>query len=96
MESSAAPARLPGSLPLVGHMVGFARNPVALMRRVREECGAAGEFRMLNKDVVLLSGSAAQEAFCRAPDEQLSQKIAYRLMTPIFGEGSCSTRRRSA
>jgi sterol 14-demethylase len=68
-------------------MVGFARNPVALMRRVRDECGAAGEFRMLNKDVVLLSGAAAQEAFCRAPDEQLSQKIAYRLMTPIFGEG---------
>jgi sterol 14-demethylase len=85
--SPVTPARLPGSLPLLGHMVGFARNPVALMRRVRAECGAAGEFRMLNKDVVLLSGAAAQEAFCRAPDEQLSQKIAYRLMTPIFGEG---------
>jgi sterol 14-demethylase len=68
-------------------MVAFARNPVALMRRVRAECGDVGEFRMLNKDVVLLSGAAAQEAFCRAPDEQLSQKIAYRLMTPIFGEG---------
>jgi sterol 14-demethylase len=68
-------------------MVAFAKNPVALMRRVRAECGDAGEFRMLNKDVVLLSGAAAQEAFCRAPDEQLSQKIAYRLMTPIFGEG---------
>ena len=85
--STATPTRLPGTLPLVGHMVAFARNPVALMRRVRAECGDAGEFRMLNKDVVLLSGSAAQEAFCRAPDEQLSQKIAYRLMTPIFGEG---------
>ncbi len=42
---------------------------------------------MLGKRVVLLSGAEAQEAFCRAPDEQLSQKIAYRLMTPIFGEG---------
>jgi sterol 14-demethylase len=81
------PTRLAGTLPLVGHMVAFARNPVALMRRVRAECGDVGEFRLLNKDVVLLSGSAAQEAFCRAPDEQLSQKIAYRLMTPVFGEG---------
>src|SRR5262245_31621779 len=85
--SSATPTRLPGTLPLVGHMVAFARNPVALMRRVRAECGDAGEFRMLNKQVVLLSGPAAQEAFCRAPDEQLSQKIAYRMMTPVFGEG---------
>jgi sterol 14-demethylase len=81
------PARLRGSYPLLGHMVEFASNPVALMRRVRQECGPVGEFRMLNKQVVLLSGAEAQEAFCRAPDEQLSQKVAYRLMTPIFGEG---------
>jgi sterol 14-demethylase len=88
MERAAGrPSRLGGSYPLVGHMVEFARNPVALMCRVREECGPVGEFRMLNKSVVLLSGAEAQEAFCRAPDEQLSQKIAYRLMTPIFGEG---------
>jgi sterol 14alpha-demethylase len=82
-----SPARLSGAYPLLGHMVGFARNPVTLMRRVRAECGPVGEFRMLNKEVVLLSGVEAQEAFCRAPDEQLSQKVAYRLMTPIFGEG---------
>jgi len=74
-------------MPIVGHMVEFARNPLALMLRVRRECGNVGEFRMFNKDVVLLSGPRAQEAFCRAPDEQLSQKIAYKLMTPIFGEG---------
>jgi len=57
------------------------------MRRVRAECGPAGEISLLGKRVVLLSGSEAQEVFCRAPDEQLSQKVAYRLMTPIFGEG---------
>ena len=79
--------RFAGALPLLGHMAKFARDPVALMREVRATCGSVGEFRMLNKRVVLLSGTAAQEAFCRASDEQLSQKIAYRLMTPIFGEG---------
>ena len=78
---------LGGALPLLGHMTGFARDPVALMRRVRAECGDAGEVRLLGKRIVLLSGTAAQEAFCRAPDEQLSQKIAYRLMTPVFGKG---------
>lgn len=81
------PPRLGGGLPLVGHMIAFARDPVALMRRVRTECGPAGEVNLLGKRVVLLSGVEAQEGFCRAPDEQLSQKIAYRLMTPVFGEG---------
>lgn len=79
--------RFAGALPVLGHMAKFARDPVALMCAVRDACGPVGEFRMLNKRVVLLSGPTAQEAFCRAPDEQLSQKIAYRLMTPIFGEG---------
>ena len=79
--------RVRGSLPLLGHMVDFARNPIALMRRARDEAGPAAEIRLMNKRVALLSGLEAQEAFCRAPDDQLSQKIAYRLMTPIFGEG---------
>jgi sterol 14-demethylase len=78
---------LGGALPLVGHMVPFARDPVALMRRVRTECGDVGEIRLLGKRIVMLSGTEAQEAFCRAPDEQLSQKVAYRLMTPVFGKG---------
>jgi sterol 14-demethylase len=83
----ASAPRLGGALPILGHMIEFARNPVALMRRAQAECGAAAELRLLNKEIVLLSGPEAQEAFCRAPDEQLSQKIAYRLMTPVFGEG---------
>ena len=86
-QAGGPPPRFAGALPLLGHMVPFARDPVALMQRVRAACGPVGEFRMLNKRVVLLSGPAAQEVFCRAPDEQLSQKIAYRMMTPIFGEG---------
>jgi sterol 14-demethylase len=85
--SGREPPRLRAAVPVLGHMVAFARNPVALMRRVRAECGAVGELRLLGKRIVLLSGCEAQEAFCRAPDEQLSQKVAYRLMTPVFGEG---------
>lgn len=81
------PPRFAGALPFLGHMAKFARDPVAMMQQVRAACGPVGEFRMLNKRVVLLSGPVAQEAFCRAPDETLSQKIAYRMMTPVFGEG---------
>jgi sterol 14-demethylase len=85
--AAGVPPRFAGALPLLGHMAKFARDPVAMMQAVRAACGPVGEFRMLNKRVVLLSGPAAQEAFCRAPDEQLSQKVAYRMMTPVFGEG---------
>lgn len=87
LPPSGAPPRFAGALPLLGRIAKFARDPVAMMQAVREACGPVGEFRMLNKRVVLLSGPAAQEAFCRAPDEVLSQKVAYRMMTPVFGEG---------
>jgi sterol 14-demethylase len=79
--------QLSGALPVIGHMLRFAKDPVATMRAVRAECGDVGEMRLFGKRLVMLSGTQAQEVFCRAPDEQLSQKVAYKLMTPVFGEG---------
>jgi len=57
------------------------------MRRVRAECGEVGEFNLAGHRIVLLTGVEAQEAFFRAPDEQLDQAAAYPFMKPIFGEG---------
>ena len=57
------------------------------MHRVRDECGDVGEFRLADKDVVLLTGAEANEVFFRATDEDLDQAAAYPFMTPIFGEG---------
>jgi sterol 14-demethylase len=57
------------------------------MRRVRSECGEIGEFNLAGHRIALLSGVEAQEAFFRAPDEQLDQAAAYPFMKPIFGEG---------
>jgi sterol 14-demethylase len=68
-------------------MLEFGRNPFACMMRARRECGELAEFRLVNQDIVLMTGPEANEAFCRAPDEQLSQAAAYKLMTPIFGKG---------
>jgi sterol 14-demethylase len=62
-------------------------DPIALMRRVREECGDVGQFRLADRDVVLLTGAEANELFFRAPEEVLDQAEAYPFMTPIFGEG---------
>jgi sterol 14-demethylase len=86
-QPGVTPPVLGGGMPLLGHAVEFGRNPVALMLRVRRECGELGEFRLLNRHIVLMTGPAANEAFCRAPDEQLSQSEAYPFMTPVFGEG---------
>ncbi len=44
-------------------------------------------FRLAGRDVVLLTGSRANEIFFRAPEEILDQAEAYPFMTPVFGEG---------
>jgi sterol 14-demethylase len=70
-----------------GHLEELRRDPIALMRRVRDECGDVGRFRLAGRDVVLLTGAEANELYFRAPEEQLDQAEAYPFMTPIFGEG---------
>ncbi len=85
--SGAAPPRLSGGLPLLGHLLELRRRPIELFWRVRRECGEIGTMSFAGSRVTLLTGEAAQEAFFRAPDEQLDQAAAYPFMTPIFGKG---------
>ena len=68
-----APPKVSGGLPWLGHLLELRREPIALMRRVRDECGEIGEFNLAGKQVVLLTGEEAQEAFFRAPEEDLDQ-----------------------
>jgi sterol 14-demethylase len=70
-----------------GHLEELRRDPIALMRRVRDECGDVGRFDLAGRPVILLSGAQANEFFFRAPDEDLDQAEAYPFMTPIFGPG---------
>lgn len=70
-----------------GHLPELRTDPIGLLHRVRDECGDVGRFRLADKNVVLVSGAEANEAFFRAPDEVLDQAAAYPFMTPIFGEG---------
>lgn len=81
------PPRLKGGLPLLGHMLPFARNPFRFMKKVSDEVGEIAQFRIFNQRMVLLTGDEASTLFYRASDEQLDQSAAYKLMTPIFGEG---------
>jgi len=81
------PPKMPGALLLLGHMLEFGRNPFLYMMTLRNTLGEIGEFRMFHQIMVLMTGPEANEAFFRAPDEQLDQSQAYKIMTPIFGKG---------
>ncbi|MEO6629893.1 MAG: cytochrome P450, partial [Aquihabitans sp.] len=70
-----------------GHLEELRADPIGLMNRVRQECGDVGQFRLADRDVVLLTGAEANEVFFRASDDDLDQAAAYPFMTPIFGEG---------
>jgi len=81
------PPKMPGALPLLGHMLEFGKNPFNYMMKLRNTLGEIGEFRMFHQKMVLMTGPEANEAFFRAPDAQLDQSQAYKIMTPIFGKG---------
>ena len=81
------PPKVSGGDGETGHLEELRVDPIALMQRVRDECGDVGEFRLADKDVVLLTGAEANEVFFRATDEELDQAAAYPFMTPVFGEG---------
>ncbi len=81
------PPHMKGGLPWVGHMIPFATNPYRFVQKVADEAGEIAAFTLLGQKIVLLTGDEASELFYRSSDEQLDQSAAYKLMTPIFGEG---------
>lgn len=87
VSDSKFPPVLPGAWPLLGHILDFGKNPHDFMMRLRQRFGDVAEFRMFHQSMVLLTGVEASEAFYRAPDEVLDQGAAYKIMTPIFGQG---------
>src|SRR5688572_22729636 len=80
------PPLLSGAVPVLGHALEFGRDTVALLHRARRECGDVARLKLVHKDLYLLTGPAASEAFFRAPDQQLSPHEAYKMMTPVFGK----------
>ncbi|MCK0438476.1 cytochrome P450 [Gordonia alkaliphila] len=87
MTTLLTPRRVSGGEESHGHLTELATDPIALFWRVREECGDIGMFQLADREIVLVSGAAANEEFFRAPDELLDQAAAYPFMTPVFGEG---------
>src|SRR5262245_55039167 len=78
---------LRGGLPFLGHAIEFHRDPTGLIRRGRDQFGEIYSFLLGGKQVAVLTGPKANEAFFHAPDTQLSAKEAYQFTVPIFGQG---------
>jgi sterol 14-demethylase len=70
-----------------GHLEELRTDPIGLLNRIREECGDVGRFRLVDKDVVLVTGAEANEVYFRSDDSVLDQAEAYPFMKPVFGEG---------
>ena len=85
----APPPVAPGAWPFLGHLLAFRRDPLAMLRRIRDDCGEMGELRLAGQKIAMLYGPEAQEAFFRAPDEQLDQAAR-----PTRSCGRSSARRR--
>ena len=81
------PPNLPGGLPVIGHTLGFIKDLIGLLQKARDTCGEVVGIKVLGRDLVLVSGPAAQEQVFRAPDSTFSPKAAYKLMVPVFGKG---------
>ncbi len=82
-----SPPKVSGGLPLLGHTVAFGRDPVGLLRRAYDECGAVAQFKLLGKNVTVFTGPEPHESLFRLPDEVLDPREAYKMMIPVFGKG---------
>ncbi len=87
LDTPNLPPMLPGGLPLVGHAGELKTNPVAMVQRGRDMFGDIFSIRLPGSLGVVMTGHAAQEKYFRFKDEEVSQREAYQLMTPVFGPG---------
>lgn len=81
------PPKLKGGVPILGHMIPFAKSPYEFMKRARAEGGDLVQFKIMGQTMVLMTGEEASELFYRSGDDILDQSEAYKMMTPIFGHG---------
>lgn len=74
-------------IPLLGNIVAFMRDPLALVRRGHAACGGVFTIRIAHKRMTFLLGAVPHAVFFRATDEQLDQSEVYRFSVPVFGSG---------
>ncbi len=87
LDTPGLPPMLPGGLPVIGHAVEMRTDPVRMVQRGRAMFGDIFCLRLPGSLGVAMTGHAAQEKYFRLKDDEVSQREAYQLMTPVFGKG---------
>ena len=59
--TAARPRRVSGGEHEHGHLEELRTDPIGLLRRVHDECGAVGSFELAGRTVVLLAGAEENE-----------------------------------
>jgi len=85
-EALRSPPRLSGGAPILGHSLEFLRSAIDLLFRAERELGEIAAFDVFGRRMVAVFGPDAHEFVLRAPDTELSQAEAYKMMTPVFGK----------
>lgn len=83
--------RLPpiyGQIPIVGASRPFGEDPVGTIKKAHETTKSdCFTLHLAGFNMTYLVGPEAQTVFFKATDEELSQKEAYKFVTPVFGPG---------
>ncbi len=74
-------------VPLLGHALQLGLRPFALLNEGRRQFGDVFSLKLANQMAAMFSGPRANEAYFRAPDDQLSQREVYQFTVPVFGRG---------
>jgi sterol 14alpha-demethylase len=76
----------PPRLPLLGNIIGFARDRHALLRKGRERFGPVFSFRLGPKSVAVLLGPEFHQTFFLETDKALSIEKPYENLAALFGK----------
>ncbi len=78
------PPRVPGARPGIGHLLRFAKNPVALAHDAYASCGEVAEIKLPGKSAFLFTGPDAHEFVLTAPATDLSMAEFFKFILPAF------------
>jgi len=88
--STRAKGNLPpiyGKIPIIGCMPEFSPDPIGTVKKVQQMYKDCFTLHLAGFNMTFLIGSDAHAAFFKATDEELSQREAYKFVTPVFGPG---------
>ncbi|MBI1295989.1 cytochrome P450 [bacterium] len=80
------PSFVSGALPLAGHTLEFQRNSTGLDQRGRAEHGDVFGFKLMGKNVAVVTGAEYNKLFYTETDNSLNIREVYSFLKATFGE----------